>query len=190
VGGIKSARAGSTREGPGLVRDFMSRFSEARSVARRASSGTLDGCKARAMQSRLAMKRYSRIWLCMALFATGACDSQSDALDTARARWRQQAVDDYSFEYRTTGFAPPVDARIVVANGAVTDVENLGAGFELALETAPTIETLFDEVEDNLDDGVRVTVMWDPAFGFPVTASAQAGEEGWGFEVSAFQRAP
>jgi hypothetical protein len=107
-----------------------------------------------------------------------------------RGRWRQRAVDDYSFEYRTTGFVPPVGARIVVVNGAVTDIENLGTGFDLMLGTAPTIEALFDEVEREIDHDVRVTATWDPDFGFPVTVSVDEGGEGWGFEVSAFQPTP
>lgn len=141
------------------------------------------------MQSCPFMNVCIRSWLCVLGFATVACDSLSDDLAAARSRWQQHAVDDYSFVYRTTGFVAPIDARIVVADGAVTGVENRSSGVVLVPQTAPTIEVLFDAVEKAIDDGADTAVTWDPAFGFPVSANTTAGSETWGFEVSEFEPA-
>ncbi|MGH9884072.1 MAG: DUF6174 domain-containing protein [bacterium] len=118
-----------------------------------------------------------------------ACSDASARLEQARGRWRHAAIADYSFEYRTTGFAAPAASRITVRGGAATEVEDLGGrAFPLPLTAAPTIDTLIDRVEEQLDaDGVDVRVTWDAELGFPASAYFDGGEEGDGFTVSAFR---
>jgi len=123
----------------------------------------------------------------VSLLTVAACSASSDDLDAAHRRWRQQALTDYSFDYRTTGFAPPVDVRIRVTAGVPAVVENRRTDSVLALDQAPTIEALFDEVQRSQ---AEVTVHYDPRFGFPAMAHFDHGQEGDGFEVSAFQPAP
>jgi Family of unknown function (DUF6174) len=129
-----------------------------------------------------------RILSLVILVAVSACSDDAARLEDARSRWRHAAIADYSFEYRTIGFAAPVAARITVRSGAATDVADLGGGaFPLALVYAPTIETLFDTVEGALDDDADVRVTWDPELGFPAHAYFDQGEEGDGFTVSSFR---
>ena len=125
-------------------------------------------------------------WLSL-LIAAGACDDVG--LDDARARWRGAALTFYAFDYRTTGFAAGVNLHITVEGGAVTDVDNLGSGPAVEPKDAPTIETLFDDVERQLAGDADVDVTWDPMLGYPVHASFDHGEEGDGFQVSSFQSA-
>ncbi len=133
------------------------------------------------------------LWLSLLVLVAGvgACDGDgaADARD-ARARWRRAAVVDYTFEYRTTGFAAPVDASITVRGGAVTNVDNLGDGLVLDVASAPTIEILFDDIERQLEGDADVDVTWDPTLGFPVSAYFDGGQEGAGFSVSSFQATP
>lgn len=66
-------------------------------------------------------------------------------------------------------------------NAAATGVDDLGGGLALPPELAPTFETLFDEVEVELNANAKVDVTWDPMFGFPVHAYFDEGVEGDGF---------
>ena len=122
------------------------------------------------------------------LVAMAACAYLDSArLESARSRWRAASVADYSFRYRTTGFAERVDIRVTVAAGRVTDVERLGGALDVAEEAAPTIDALFDEIALSLDDGdVHVSVGYDAALGYPVTVTFDYGGEADGFDVSEF----
>src|SRR5262245_45435186 len=106
----------------------------------------------------------------LSLFAVAACDDTMARLQDARARWRDAAIADYTFDYKTSGFTPFVNLHITVRNGAATGVDNLGGGLVLPPELAPTFDTLFDEVEAELKGDAKVDVTWDPMFGFPVHA--------------------
>ena len=123
------------------------------------------------------------------LVAVSACSDATDRLEAARDRWRHAAIADYSFAYRTTGFAARVAVAITVRGGAVTNVADLGdTGFTLSVEHAPTIDALIDRVEEQLGaDDVDVRVSWDAELGFPANAYFDGGEEGDGFTVSAFR---
>jgi hypothetical protein len=127
--------------------------------------------------------------LLLVLVAAGACGEHG--LDDARARWRRAAIADYAFDYRTTGFAAGVNVHITVRNGAATNVDDLGGGPVPSPTPAdvPTIETLFDKVERELEGDANVDVMWDPMLGYPVHAYFDEGEEGEGFTVNSFQSA-
>jgi hypothetical protein len=131
---------------------------------------------------------WMRILLLPLLVAVGACDDASARLDDARAQWRRAAIADYEFDYRTTGFAAPFNVHVMVKDGAVANVDDLDGGPDPATDHAPTIETLFDEIERELEGDADVRVTWDPMLGFPVSAYFDEGEEGDGFKVSAFLR--
>lgn len=136
------------------------------------------------MQHGTVVKWSLCVGLSLPIALTAACDSIDD-LEAARARWREHRIDSYSFDYRTLGFAPRADARIVVVDGVPVAVENHLDEIVLPLDRAPTIETLFDEV-DQTRANANATIQWDPAFGFPATALFDNGSEHWSFEVSAF----
>jgi hypothetical protein len=135
------------------------------------------------------MKYAPCVGLGLLLALAGGCDA-SDDLEHARERWREHQIDDYSFDYRVTGFAPGVDARIVVVDGVVAAVDNRATDFALTRATAPTIEALFDEVDHLSNFSDATTVQWDPEFGFPVSARFDAGSEYTGFAVSGFSPGP
>ncbi len=123
--------------------------------------------------------------------AMAACDTEAGRLHNARNRWRDASISDYSFRYQTTGFAAGDDLQITVVGGAVTDARQLTGEFPVSTDDAPTIETLFDRIDDALDsDRVDVSVTYDDALGFPVHAYFDGGEEGDGFAVRDFTRAP
>jgi hypothetical protein len=132
------------------------------------------------------MRRIVSLWAAWLLVAVAACgDAGRERLEHARDTWRAVAVVDDSFRYRTTGFAPPVDIRVTVDGGTVTDVERLGGQLDVPDEDAPTIESLFQQIALALDDGaVEVRADYDPALGYPIRASFDGGEEGDAFEVS------
>src|SRR5689334_3389219 len=94
------------------------------------------------------------------LVAVSACSDASARLEGARGRWRHAAIADYAFDYRTTGFAPPVGVHIIVRGGAVAEVADLGdTGFTLPVEVAPTIDALIERVAEQLGaEGVDVRV--------------------------------
>jgi len=137
------------------------------------------------------MRSFTPHWAPWLLLALMACDSQGDTLEDARRAWRAAGISSYSFRYRTTGFTGPLDVRVTVTGGIVTGVERLGEGFDLPPELAPTIDSLFDQIQRELDsDDVDVRVRYDAALGYPVSAYFDAGEEGDGFEVSDLTAAP
>jgi uncharacterized protein with FMN-binding domain len=126
------------------------------------------------------------IVLVIVVLAMVACgDSGKERLESARRQWNEAAVADYSFRYRTTGFPPQLDVRVTVRSGTVTVVERVTGTFDLSTETAPTIESLFDEVARALDGGeVDVSASYDPALGYPASAYFSGGSDGSGFEVN------
>ena len=121
--------------------------------------------------------------------AMSGCTDAADRLEHARNRWHHAAIADYSFDYRTNGFAPPLAVHIAVHGGAVSSVADLGdTGFTIPADHAPTIDTLIERVEEQLgEDDVDVRVTWDPDLGFPASAYFDGGEEGDGFTVSGFR---
>jgi hypothetical protein len=136
---------------------------------------------ARRMLASFAMRAV--VIVVVAMMACG--DSGKERLESARSKWNEAAVADYSFRYRTTGFPPQVDVRVTVRSGMVTEVERQSGTFDLSTETAPTIDSLFDAIARALDGGqVDVSAGYDPALGYPASAYFSGGSDGSGFEVS------
>ena len=128
----------------------------------------------------------------LAVLTLAACDGTMADLEDARGKWREAAITSYAFDLHETGFLPPQPpTHITVQNGRVTGVAaippNPVAGWSLS--QAPTIETLFDKIEDKLRGDANVTATWDQTLGFPVSAYFDLGFENTGFQVLAFQAA-
>jgi hypothetical protein len=104
-------------------------------------------------------------------------------------KWKSHELKDYSFVYATEGFSPRVHARIQVRDNQVVSVENF-AQLDVSVETAPTIDKLFQNIEGAYDDEVEVTVEYDKKYGIPLFAYFDGGEEGYGFRVVSFEPAP
>jgi hypothetical protein len=131
------------------------------------------------------MRALVKWWALFLLLALAACaDPEADALRRARSTWGAAGVTSYSFRYFRIGWMPRVDSRVTVTGGVVTDVAQLSRGeIDLAIEAAPTIESIFDTIEQSLD---IADVEYDAVLGFPVRASFydHSGEDGTAFFVS------
>jgi hypothetical protein len=138
--------------------------------------------------STIAVKTSVGASLLLFAIALGACADESLGLEDARARWQHAAITDYAFDYHTRGAAPRVSANIVVQGGAATAITDLGGSVgTLDPQYAPTIDSLFDHIAQEIAGSDDVEVTWDPALGFPVDAYFSGGSEGDGFKVSAFE---
>ena len=122
-------------------------------------------------------------------------DSDRAALAEARARWATADVSDYAFTYQESCFCPPEFSgpfRITVENGRVDSVTRNGRA-ATEQRTYPTIDALFDVIEDAFDrDAETVQVSYDADLGLPVNAyidyEAAMADEELGFTVTRFTR--
>lgn len=115
-------------------------------------------------------------------------------LEEARELWRSQGLDSYAYDYGLTCFCggpgvPPV--RIEVIDGEVADVRLLDGGeapFEP--EAYPTVEDLFDRIEEQLarDPFRIVRLEFHPETGHPTDVFLDflpnVADEEWGFRTS------
>ena len=124
------------------------------------------------------------------IVGTLACgDSDSEKVDSQREAWESVRPSHYRFDYTVTGFAPGRGPWRIEVNGEqVVSVAYVGQGNTptpgLTEATAPTIETLFDQTEEALDDSsVEATVRYDSQWHHPDEASFASGEEASGFRA-------
>ena len=129
---------------------------------------------------------------CGLLEPTG--DGASDDLARARARWEAAALDDYDLRMARLCFCAFVgEVRVEVRGGVRTAVvvEDEGPGQPLEATLVPyypTVEGLFDLVEQALDDEVaELRVTYHPDLGYPmelwVDTSRAVADEEYGYDV-------
>jgi len=113
--------------------------------------------------------------LSISVFALAACaDSTSpsgETLHEQRARWTNQAVSDYTYVYRVTGFFinfAGQDITLTVRNDSVVAAVVTEASQPLSPSGFPTIDQLFDEAEAALREGQLADIAFDPLYSFPV----------------------
>ncbi len=112
--------------------------------------------------------------LAAALFGCGAAPFELTlaALENQRARWQEQGILDYEFQYRERcdcGSSPLRQARVEVRNGQVVSISETGqpAGAE-PLSSFPTIEGLFDRIDAAIrDEAAALSVTYDAQMGYP-----------------------
>jgi hypothetical protein len=120
----------------------------------------------------------------------GCGESAREQLGSERDAWEDVRPSRYRFDYTVTGFAPGGGPWRIKVNGAqVVSVSYAGSGNaptpSLTAATAPTIETLFEQVSRAQEESaVEVTVSYDPEWHYPTEAYFDAGEEGSGFKAS------
>jgi hypothetical protein len=107
---------------------------------------------------------------------TGPQQAALRELDAARARWAEQELTDYDYDYRLLCFCPPEllqPVRVQVRDGAVTAVHNKADDQPRApLSNWSTIPGLFDKIQDYIErPGSVVKVDYDSATGIPTSAS-------------------
>jgi hypothetical protein len=128
----------------------------------------------------------------LSLMVVAACDDGMADFENAREKWREAAIASYAFDFYEHAYLSSPPTHITVENGLVTSVAAIRpypvAG--RSLSKAPTIERLFEDIEDELTGDHDVTVTWDPTLGFPAYANFDDGYDNFGFAVSAFQPAP
>jgi hypothetical protein len=130
-----------------------------------------------------------------AVAATSSCDSNPwEDFGGARTTWQQARIASYTFEYRALGFRPHFHAIITVQDGVPTTADVIdggGIGSPTSPEYYPTVDGLFEEVENTLANPNDTTsVSYDPELGYPTRLWSESGEEGFGFEVLSLTPAP
>lgn len=93
-------------------------------------------------------------------------DQLREDLATARAAWAGAELDDYDLVYQVVCFCPQTTVRSEVRAGEAMNVEvESDFAFEAALVT---VDDLFAEIEQALDDGVfSIAVEYDADLGYP-----------------------
>lgn len=152
----------------------------------------------RSIPRRLA-PRARPVLIALAVAALGCSDPlgpQENRLAEARAAWSLGAPAGYEFEFQRLCFCGPDTTRpvrIEVRFGEVTAVTVVETGETLADPSSfPTIEDLFDEVEDAIRrDAFSLDVQYDDDLGYPIEVTIdfdeQAQDEEMAFRVSAFR---
>jgi hypothetical protein len=124
--------------------------------------------------------------LLWALVAVVSChqDDRRSVRDLAAARvlWAENGPDSYALTQQRLCFCPPPwEWTVVVSGGApafIVSATDPGYGEdpwmldEYALQSARSVEELFDWVEDLLRDADQVTVEFDPMYGYPTKVDA------------------
>lgn len=101
---------------------------------------------------------------------TGA--EQLSALREQRDKWVALGIANYSFDYQRLCYCgtPAIQpVRIVVQNGAVVQVTNTlrGESVPLVGPVWPTIDALYAEYEQRMNDGYQVSIVYDGQRHFP-----------------------
>ncbi len=137
--------------------------------------------------------------ICALLLLGAAACSDSVSNEPAQTEQVQQEFDawtlsrppGYTFNYDETGFTPLPGVWQIAVEGetvvAVTQVDGPATDHPLTVEGAPTIESLFETVlQELLSPDVTVTFLLNTEFHYPAEAYFDAGSEGWGFRVVAY----
>ena len=145
-------------------------------------------------------------WLVIALLALPpvGCESllgpEQDALAAARARWAATNADNYVFEFRRSCFCAPDfvrPVRIEVLDGVVSSAVYVDTEEPISPPptSVPTIDDLFDEIQDAVD-GMAFSIVadYDADMGYPTSVSIDyienAIDDEMAFTVSSFELTP
>lgn len=99
---------------------------------------------------------------------------EQSELDQARERWELVGSQFYGFRFQRGCFCPPEivrPVRIEVRDGLVISAvdPDTNEPIDPPLNGFPTIEDLFDEIQDAIDqDAARIDATYDESFGYPV----------------------
>ena len=127
---------------------------------------------------------------------TDATGPEQDALAAARARWAQTNASNYVFELQRSCFCAPDfvrPVRIEVLGGIVNSAVYVDTEEPVSpLTSVPTIDDLFDEIQDAMDRmAFSVIADYDADMGYPTSVSIDfienAIDDEMAFIVSSFQ---
>jgi len=131
-----------------------------------------------------------------------ACSSnplspEDDALTAARAAWQAKAPAAYMYQFRRLCFCGPDVTRelvVEVIDGEVVSAVYVDDGLPSSppLDEVPTIDDLFDEIQDAIDrEAHQLNAEYDDELGYPVDVSIdyilEAVDEEMAFQVRAFE---
>lgn len=138
--------------------------------------------------------------------SSGTNEKMMDLVKEQRLIWVDSNIRSYIFTYHSIpSDCPTIDPMppqvITVENGEVSSVILMGSGaFSGSPESAPTIDLIFDEMEEKLEENPIVfskshtekdfEPMFNELYGFPIQYHYdQSGEEcdGWTVTVTGFQ---
>jgi len=138
--------------------------------------------------------------LMLSLTSVGCGGAGAGGLAEQRALWVQKNVSSYRYELRQICFCHDsgVPYEIRVQDGAIVEVKNKTTGEVIDSShfgAYLTIEGLFNKIQDAVDrDAYKLEVSYDPAYGFPASASIDyiehAVDEEYGFRASALAPLP
>ena len=109
--------------------------------------------------------------------STNPLSPDREALASTRARWEASGIDSYVFEFQRLCFCPPVvirQVRIEVVDGAVSSAVYVDTGDPVddPSVSVPTIEDLFDEIQDAIDrEADSLETEYDSQAGYPISVS-------------------
>lgn len=136
---------------------------------------------------------------CEAVGVTGPGSETRQQMLSNRQLWETQGITSYRFRYRRSCFCGDVNAvEIDVAQGAVAAARYVDGGTpvtEIYQSTLPTIDDLFDIIEEALDsraDALRVT--YHRTLGYPTEISVDyrfvVADDEFGYSVSSLVLLP
>jgi hypothetical protein len=105
-------------------------------------------------------------------FLASACSSSTAPrqidLEGNRHRWAEHMVHDYQYTYRTICFCALIDsARVLVVADTVQEVVELPSGVRLNPKSYPTVEGLFQIIDNAIASKYDVHVTYAPDLGYP-----------------------
>jgi len=135
------------------------------------------------------------------LFLLGCADSTSTSFrsqyENYRNRWVEAGVTSYIFNYERNGFTSTRGVwEIQVSNSKIIHVAFLGTNnpsYPLTKESAPTINSLFDEIKEcvnrdtTFDNGEVTKLIFDKKTFVPIDFSCTYGSESYGFIITNYQ---
>ena len=108
----------------------------------------------------------------LAAILAGGCGSDMSLLESKHALWSSQGADSYRFHFTRYCFCPgPYEVDILVEDGVATRVLDTESGVYLDAHTDAdyfvTIEDLFEEAKDAMENADAHEIDFDPELGFP-----------------------
>ena len=101
-------------------------------------------------------------------------------LTNARALWRTQALNDYSYVFARSCFCAPDSrepATVTVRGGVITTVVGVTSGTQREPAQFKTIVGLFDLIQEAIDrNAATINVEFDPSRGFVTSAYIDADQ--------------
>jgi hypothetical protein len=94
-------------------------------------------------------------------------------LERHRERFEDAIGDSYRVTYQTECFCPlelQQSVRMTVRDGEITEIVRRSDGFLIPRAQWPayrTVDQIFDEILEGIDNGAQVTVEYDPRYGYP-----------------------